>query len=213
VVFSMRGHDNDQSLRLWQIDADGSNLKRLTNGESDANPVCAPSGKWVYYNGGTNSLWTRVTLDGVTTEQLHPHVETGWGVFPIAAISPDERRFITYSTRADASTNTYVQKVGIFSSDSVEAPLQALDPNPLLNVQGRTLRFTPDGQAVAYTITGSNNEDNLWLQPLDGKPGRQITSFHSDSFAGTGWSPDGKKLLIARGHLESDVILLRDTSK
>jgi hypothetical protein len=26
-------------------------------------------------------------------------------------------------------------------------------------------------------------------------------------------SPDGKKLFVARGHRESDVVLLRDTSK
>ena len=213
VVFSMRGHDNDQLLRLWRMDADGSNLKRLTNGESDSIPVCAPSGKWVYYNAGAKSLWNRVTLDGATTEQLHPRVETGWGVFPISAVSPDERRFINYSTSPDVATNTYRQRIGIFSADSVEAPLLALDANPLLNVQGRTIRFTPDGQAVAYAITGSKNEDNLWIQPLDGKSGRQITQFQSDSFAGAGWSPDGKKLLIARGHLESDVILLRDNAK
>jgi len=51
------------------------------------------------------------------------------------------------------------------------------------------------------------------LQPLDGKPGRQLTQFHSDSIFGFAWSPDRKKLLIPRGHVESDVILLRDTSK
>ena len=95
----------------------------------------------------------------------------------------------------------------------MESPLQAVAPNPLISIRGAGVRFTPDGQALAYAITGSNNEDNLWVQPLDGKPGRQITQFHSDSFAGAGWSPDGKKLLIARGHVESDVILLRDTSK
>jgi hypothetical protein len=55
--------------------------------------------------------------------------------------------------------------------------------------------------------------DNLWLQPLNGKPGRQITQFQSDQIPGFGWSPDGKKLLIGRGHTESDVVLLRDTSK
>jgi hypothetical protein len=30
-------------------------------------------------------------------------------------------------------------------------------------------------------------------------------------FYGFGWSPDGKKLLVSRGHIESDVVLLRDT--
>lgn len=48
---------------------------------------------------------------------------------------------------------------------------------------------------------------------LTGSIGRQITHFSSEQIYGFGWSPDGKKLLVARGHTESDVILLRDTSK
>jgi len=51
------------------------------------------------------------------------------------------------------------------------------------------------------------------LQPFDGKPGRQITQFRSDFISGFLWSPDRKKLEVGRGHLESDVILLRDTAK
>jgi len=74
-------------------------------------------------------------------------------------------------------------------------------------------QFTPDGQAVVYTITDDKNVDNIWLQALNGKPPRQITQFHSGSILGFAWSPDEKKHQIARGHLESDVILLRDTSK
>jgi len=213
IVVHMRGHEGDSSVRLWRMDADGSNVKRLTNGENDSIPVCAPAGKWVYYSGGSNSPWMRVTLDGATTEQLHPHIEQGWGVFPMAALSRDERNFVSYSTRADVSTNTYTRKLGIFSSDSVESPVHALDPNPLISVRAAAIQFTPDGQALAYAITGNNNEDNLWVQPLDGKPGRQITQFRTDTIGGGGWSPDGKKLLIARGHNESDVILLRDSAK
>jgi Tol biopolymer transport system component len=194
------------------MDIDGSNVMRFTNGEDDQFPICAWAGKWVYYRGGSKAPWMRVTLDGATTEQLHPHIESGWGVFPIFDVSPDERRIVTYGTRADTSTNTYSNRLGIFSADSVDSPMQTLDPSPLMK-SSSGVRFTPDGQAVAYAITGGKNEDNLWLQPLDGKPGRQITQFHADSFFGAGWSPDAKKLLIARGHAESDVILLRDTTK
>ena len=73
--------------------------------------------------------------------------------------------------------------------------------------------FTPDSRALLYMIRGDKNEENLWLQPLDGKPGRQFTHFPSEQIYGFGWSPDTKKFLVARGHIESDVVLLRDTSK
>ena len=53
--------------------------------------------------------------------------------------------------------------------------------------------------------------DNLWLQPLDGSKGRQLTNFTSEEIGKTfHWSPDGSKLAVIRGHLDSDVVLIRD---
>jgi eukaryotic-like serine/threonine-protein kinase len=214
IVITMRGHDNDNSEHLWRMDADGSNLTRLTSGVSDDFPNCALTGKWVYYySGDAKSPWTRVALAGGSSEQITPRSGPEWGVFPITGVSWDDHRFVAFSTRAETSTNTYIQRIGVFNSASVDSPALSLDPNPRIKVDGSTLLFAPDGQALAYTITGDNNADNIWLQPLDGKPGRQITQFHSDSILGLAWSPDRKKLQIPRGHLESDIILLRDTSK
>jgi hypothetical protein len=52
--------------------------------------------------------------------------------------------------------------------------------------------------------------DNLWLQPLDGSRGRQITNFKSDGISSFRFSPDGKTLGVMSSHGESDVVLLRD---
>jgi hypothetical protein len=53
--------------------------------------------------------------------------------------------------------------------------------------------------------------DNLWWQPLDGSPGRQITSFQGDTIQYFLFSPDGKTLGVMRTHREADVVLLHDT--
>jgi Tol biopolymer transport system component len=75
------------------------------------------------------------------------------------------------------------------------------------------VHFSRDGKAVIYPIR-DHDVENLWLQPLDGSPGKQITNFKSerigDNFA---WSPDGKQLAIIRGHINSDVILIRDSQQ
>jgi len=212
IVIAMRGHENDNSERLWRMDADGSNLTRLTSGDTDVLPNCAPSGKWVYYTGGAKSSWMRVPLAGGAAEQIKPRSGSEWGVFPITGVSWDDHQFVAFSTRAEAA-NTYNSRLGIFNGDSAESPALSLEPNPRIRVDSGTILFAPDGQAVAYTVTADNNADNVWLQPLDGKPGRQITQFHSDSILGFAWSPDQKKLQIPRGHVESDVVLLRDTTK
>jgi Tol biopolymer transport system component len=194
------------------MDADGSNLTRLTSGDTDVLPNCAPSGKWVYYTGGAEASWMRVPLAGGAAEQIKPRSGSEWGVFPITGVSWDDHQFVAFSTRAEAA-NTYNSRLGIFNGDSAESPVLSLEPNPRIRVDSGTILFAPDGQAVAYTVTADNNADNVWLQPLDGKPGRQITQFHSDSILGFAWSPDQKKLQIPRGHVESDVVLLRDTTK
>jgi eukaryotic-like serine/threonine-protein kinase len=213
IVFSMHGHENDNAVRLWRVDADGSNLKRLTSGQSDVIAHCAQAGKFVYYFAGPPTIsWMRILLDGGTPEPLKPRSGSGWGLFPINAVSWDGQQFLSYSSVAQAG-NTYRKRLGIFSAGQTDEPALSLVPDPRLKVLDAQIQFVPDGQSLAYVITDDKNVDNIWLQPLDGKPGRQLTQFHSDSIFGFTWSPDQKKLAVARGHQESDVILLHDTSK
>jgi Tol biopolymer transport system component len=72
--------------------------------------------------------------------------------------------------------------------------------------------FTPNGSAVAYPIL-ENGVSNIWLQPLDGSPGRQITNFTSGTFRRFHWSPDGKSLAVIRDASQSDVVLLHEVSQ
>ena len=72
------------------------------------------------------------------------------------------------------------------------------------------VRFTPDGKAVVYSVR-NGNVDNLWQQNLDGTPGKQFTNFKSENIGDDfRWSPDGSKLALIRGHVDSDVVLIRD---
>ena len=70
---------------------------------------------------------------------------------------------------------------------------------------------TPDGTAVAYPIR-ENGVDNVWVQPLNGSNGKRITAFDSEQILNFRWSPDGRKLCVLRGHTDSDVVLIRDSS-
>jgi Tol biopolymer transport system component len=72
------------------------------------------------------------------------------------------------------------------------------------------VRFTPDGKAVVYALADQDSA-NLWLQPLDGSPGKQITNFKSEQITDFHWSFDGSKLGMVRGHTDSDVVLLQES--
>jgi serine/threonine protein kinase len=214
LVITMRGSEAHVAANLWRMDPDGSNMKRLTEGEEDAFPVCSPEGKWVYYYDVSNNQWMRVPLEGGKSEKLPSAGVPGSPIFSITNISRDDAMLATNGSVPDPATKTYLKKIGILKTSSLDLPMQVIDADLRIVVGGiRSPQFTPDGLALVYPIRGEKNEYNLWLQPLDGKPGRQLTHFTSDQIFGYGWSPDGKKLLVGRGHTESDVVLLRDTSK
>jgi Tol biopolymer transport system component len=73
------------------------------------------------------------------------------------------------------------------------------------------LQFTRDGKAITYIIH-DHGADNMWLQPLDGSLGHQITNFPSDTVRFYVYSADGKNLAVMRTHTDSDVVLLHDTT-
>jgi len=72
--------------------------------------------------------------------------------------------------------------------------------------------FTRDGKGILYPVR-NGSVDNLWLQNLDGSPGKQLTDFKSEFIRDFDYSVDGKQLAIIRGHRESDVVLIRDSEK
>ena len=213
IVFSMSGREGRSSSNLWRMDADGSNLKRLTDGEDDGLPVCSPIGKWVYYLDAKASRRMRVSLDGGKSEVLPSQAVPGSPTYWISDVSRDDTMLVSPVTLPDPSANTYARKLVIIKTTALDAPPLTFQPDPRMVYRPNSPHFTPDSRALLYMIRGDKNEENLWLQPLDGKPGRQFTHFPSEQIYGFGWSPDTKKFLVARGHIESDVVLLRDTSK
>jgi Tol biopolymer transport system component len=75
---------------------------------------------------------------------------------------------------------------------------------------GEAFRFTQDGKAVVYPASDQDT-DNLWLQPLDGSPGKQLTNFKSEHIWDFHWSFDGSKVGMIRGHAHSDVVRLQES--
>lgn len=116
-------------------------------------------------------------------------------------ISPDGR------TAAIATVNhagNHEIMLALVATDTGTVQQRKFERDPMT----MTLRFTPDGKAVVYPIH-ENGVDNLWRQPLDGSPGRAITSFTSENILDFHWSFDGSKVAMVRGHIESNVVLLR----
>jgi len=130
------------------MDADGSNLKRLTEGEEDFRPNCSQAGKLVYYYDGGVDDWMRVPLEGGKPESLPSVVVPGSPNFPIFSITRDDAMLVVYGSVPDPSTSTYMKKLGLFKTICFAAPVQILTPDSRIVILSVQPRFTPDGLGV-----------------------------------------------------------------
>jgi eukaryotic-like serine/threonine-protein kinase len=207
ILFDWLDHAGSNKVNVWRVDADGSNPKQLSSGAIDESPICSPDGKWAYYENYADNKFTRVPIDGGTPEVVPGTVMPNIiNVSPLFGLSRDGKFFAFLA--ADVSSKIAVDSIALVALDAgPKPPVRMLDADP--RVAGPP-RFTPDGAAVVYPIRESGTE-NLWLQPLDGSRGRQITHFPSDTIQFFEYSPDGKTLGVMRTHSESDAVLLHDS--
>jgi eukaryotic-like serine/threonine-protein kinase len=198
LIFRPIGRSAPTSVNLWRADANGANQKQLTFGSNQNSPVCSRDGKWVYFVdlGEKTGVIKRVAIDGGDPETV---VDTGNSWF---SLSPDDKTLMTVEVHdTDHKPVLALYTIGTKEKRNVDA-----DPRSVLSQV-----FMPDGKGIAY-IVREKGVDNLWVQPLDGSPNRQLTHFTSEFIATYDFSLDGSKIAFDRGHSESDAILLRDAS-
>jgi Tol biopolymer transport system component len=208
VVFDWRFHGESKRRAIWRANADGSNPVKLTDMEARF-PMCSPDQKWVYFmNASANQVW-RVALDGSGKAEAVPRTVVPktflFGTRP--AISPDGKTLANVVITGVNPESMKPEDLFALTSLDSDAEPRVVPANPRIAIAGW---FTPDGKALAYAIR-EDGVDNVWLQPLDGSPGKKITNFNADQITDMQWSPDGKMLGILRTHSDSDVVLLQET--
>jgi Tol biopolymer transport system component len=207
TVLVWGGHGAGSKVNIWRIGKDGSSPLQLTNGTLDAMPRCSPDGTWVYYSDWHHGQIMRVSINGGVSEIVPGTDVSGMNHAGGFDVSRDGKLLV--SIDAKPAENAATNFLALVSLDASQGPRRRLlDPDPRIS---RGPVFSPDGKDVVYAIS-QNGVDNLWLQPLNGSRGHQITNFPSDGIQMLEFSPDGKTLGVMGEHVESDVVLLRDTS-
>jgi serine/threonine protein kinase len=202
ILFTaLRGPEG--ASNIWRMDANGGRFKQLTEGKSDRNPICSPDSQWVFYSQGENfgGRLMKVSLDGGKAIKLSDSV-----VASSLDVSPDGKVAAFVTLPSAEITDNNEDRLALVATDSVERPkLVAFQksPTPI------GLRFSGDGKAIIYAFR-EKGIDNLWSQPLDGSPGKQITDFNSEHIRDFHRSFDDSKLGLIRGHTDSNVILIRE---
>jgi serine/threonine protein kinase/Tol biopolymer transport system component len=196
IVFTSIFSKGSRVLNVWRMDAGGGNLKQLSDGKVDQYPVCSSNG-WVLYqdNGGGNRVM-KVPVDGGQATKVSDELTADFDV------SPDGKTVViaTFGHLAE-----HIEKLTLVAIDSGQM-LKSFD---FEHPRSGHIRFSPDGKAIVYPVRAAGT-DNLWSQPIDGSPAKQMTGFPAERILDFRWSFDGKQLALIRGHTDSDVVLIRD---
>jgi len=184
---------------VWRMDIDGSNAKQLTQTAEDQDANISPDGRWVTYTSCLNkcTLW-KVSIDGGQPVQLTDRFSQS------PAFSPDGKQIAC--RYLDQPNGQY--QLAILPSEG-GAPIKTFTiPTGAIT----TRRWTVDGRALIYGVT-QKGVTNLWSQPIDGSPPKQLTNFASEIIFGFDLSRDGKQVALARGTESSDVVLISNFKK
>jgi serine/threonine protein kinase/Tol biopolymer transport system component len=205
VVFAAKPEGKTE-LHVFRADADGGNIKELTHGKFDYMPSCSADSRTVLYQDADSKL-QKLSIDGSSPEQFSSAPNFG-RITP----SPDAKSVAIITGKVGDPK----EKLGLLSLD-FNQPIRFLDferPRAEYAVMfgDGPMIFNHDGTGIIYPVRNGQT-DNLWLQHLDGSPGKQLTDFKSEFIRDFSYSSDGKQLAIIRGHRESDVVLIRDSEK
>ncbi len=198
IVFEFLSLGSGTEVNVWHMDSSGGNLKQLSSGRRDTLPLCSFDGRWAYYiEQKDEATLARVSIDGGAPQTVSnlPISDSQFDVSP-------DGKWAAFATLEHAQGHKDV--LVLVNTDSGETKQLGFD-----KLRFGLIRFSHDGKAIVYP-TRENGVDNLWLQPLDGSKGKQITAFSGERIYDFHWSFDGKQLALVRGHTDSDVVLIKD---
>jgi len=199
ILFTAKGPDN--LFHIWRTDEKRRPPLQVTTTEKNAHqPSLAPDGTWFVY-----TLETSVGSGGLGAEVWKQPIGGGDPVLlaanaPFAVISPDGKHVAIGAWRDDDEGSSWYFEV-----------IPAEGGAPVISIEQKGvcshLRWRPDGKALAYV---NREDDQVWLQPLDGGQPQQLTHFDTGRTVTHAWSPDGEWLYLVREEVTSDAVLIRN---
>ena len=189
--------NKDGNAQLTRLGLDGSNAAAIAGGEM-LSPVCSPDEKFVYYLNFTRhpkGIQRISTEDGSTASVAKVLGDT---LFGNLTISPDGT-LLAYPYQQYSPP---LVALAVLSSKGGPPIKQFKMPGFLGHV-----RWAPKGDALQYLQT-QDGATNLWEQRLEGGGPRQLTHFSVGQIFDFDWSHDQKQLLMTRGQVTRDVVLI-----
>lgn len=159
--------NRDGFFHVWTMNADGSGVTQLTHdfGVGDAPTAWSPDGKQIAFvsnnrsAGGEPEIFV-MNADGTGITQLTTSEAEG----DAAGWSPDGKRFVFSSTRADGFLHIFVMNADGTGVTPLTAGLFT-DDDPV---------WSPDGKQIAFQSTRDGDEE-IFVMNADGSEQTQLT--------------------------------------
>jgi TolB protein len=172
IVFSS---DRSGAWRIWMVQADGSELKQLTQQNSndhDVDPVFSPDGKTILFTstrGGKTGVW-RMQADGSKPEWVCEGDQAEWS--------------------SDGAKVVLRRHERILSRDLASGKEKGISPEDWPHCSGPA--WSPDGKSIAFAARWEAG-NAIYLVPPEG--GQPTKVYDKQGACEPHWAPDGSRLV------------------
>ena len=180
---------------LFKVRADGSELTRLTGGQSPNDLKYTNVARWS--PDGSQLLFTIVAGEPRGISLMNPDGTDARIIIPYGVGGqwfPDGNKIIYANWDTTVEDDTQRRQLYIANKDGSNI-------TKITNLSNSTYVsspvFSPDGSQIAFTHTGENGRDEIFLMNVDGTEIKQMTSGQGLARRPE-WHPDGRKILFTR---------------
>ena len=177
------------SANLWAVDVpeDGATSAPTALTADDVRnsyPHHSREGRVAFHQvapGQPPTAWL-IDDDGKNREALTVGLSVGvWG----PEWSPDSKRLLVTTAARDRRNSFAWLDIATRQLSSVAVSAEGV----------LSQRLSPDGREIAFHVIDDAGVINVWTQPLEGGPRKQIT-FDAEAMSYPMWSPDGRSLVV-----------------
>jgi serine/threonine protein kinase len=207
IVFSSN-RKGDPSI--WRINSDGENPVQLTSGENvkDLNPQIANGGKTVIFEriktDNNSSTLANVSIEGGEVRELFPGEKAE---FFKPSVSNDGKQVAFIARYTDENTKKGKQEMRIASvleDGSVKL-------KKTVEFKSQLFHWSADDKSILYVTP--KGLLNLWSFSIESGEDKPLTEFNSGILYNFTYLKGGKEILMLRGNIHSDLVLMKDEQR
>jgi len=196
ALFNMPNQQT-KALNIWRLDVQSGSVVALTKGKIDQNPSCAPDSKSFLYStfDRGKQVLMEMPLDGGQPKPISQRLAE-FGVY-----SPDEQQIAALVVEGSGINS--VPAVGIFPRQG-GLPVKTF---PTARTIVGYFQYSADGQSLYYPMA-EHGVSNMVMQAIGSNTVTPQTHFDKYTIYGYDYDWKNKRLALARGRNNTDVVML-----